>query len=82
MTWISRAGLKSASSAPKTSALTIMPSSSITYINPTTLGCDSTGARSVASASPTVCVVCMPAPTSKKAMAAPRWPTQTGAWLD
>ena len=62
----------------KMSALTMVPSSSITYIRPTTRGCDSTGARSVASASPAVCVVCSPAPTSRKASAAPAWPTHTG----
>ncbi len=38
-------------------------------------GACSRGARSVASARPAVCVVCMPAPTSRKARAALIWPT-------
>jgi hypothetical protein len=58
------------SSPPKISAAAIMPTSSITYISPTTLGCSSTGTRSVASARPTVCTICTPAPTSRKASAA------------
>ena len=41
----------------------------------TTRGRASCGARSVASARPAVCVVCRPAPTSRKASAAPTWPT-------
>ena len=44
----------------------------------TTFGCDSGGERSVASASPTVCVVCSPAPTSRKANAAAAWPMTIG----
>ena len=79
--WITctrRPGENSASSAPNTSALTMVPNSSITYIRPTTLGCDSVGARSVASASPAVCVVCRPAPTSRNAMPAPAGPIQAG----
>ena len=82
MTWISLAGVKSASKVPNSSELTIMPISSITYISPTTLGCDSTGARSVARASPTVCVMCSPAPTSRKASPAPSWPNQAGYWCE
>ena len=78
ITWTSRPGLNSASKVPNTSALTMLPASSITYIRPTTLGCDSTGARSVARASPAVWVVCKPAPTSKKATPAPAGPIQAG----
>ena len=63
-------------------ALTIIPTSSITYISPTTLGWLSVGAKSVAKAKPTVCVVCRPAPTSKNATAAPNWPIQAGASAD
>jgi len=78
ITCTSRPGLKSASIAPNTMALTMVPSSSMTYISPTTRGWDSTGARSVASARPAVCVVCSPAPTIRKAMPAPAWPIQAG----
>jgi len=81
ITWISRAGLKSSSSLPNTRALTIMPSSCETYISPTTLGWLSVGVRSVASARPAVCVMWMPAPTSRKARPAPRWPIHAGHWL-
>jgi hypothetical protein len=38
----------------------------MTYINAMTLGLDSGGAKSVASARPAVWVVCKPAPTNKK----------------
>ena len=38
ITCTSRPGVKSCSKAPKTSALTMLPSNSITYIRPTTLG--------------------------------------------
>ena len=47
----------------------------------TTLGCVSGGERSVASASPTVCVVCSPAPTSRKASPAAAWPMMIGPLL-
>ena len=79
ITRIKRPGLKSANAAPNNKALTIIPNSSITYIKPTTLGRDSGGAKSVASASPTVCVVCKPAPTKRNATAAPNCPIHTGA---
>jgi len=49
----------------------IMPTSCMTYIRPTTLGCLSWVDKSVASARPAVCVVCMPTPTKMKATAAP-----------
>ena len=74
---------KSASSAPKISALTIEPASSATYMRPTTLGCFSGGVRSVASAKPTVWVMCSPVPTSRKARPAATWPMIGGtsaAW--
>src|SRR3990167_1665852 len=83
ITSIKRPALKFSSIAPNTSALTMVPASSITYIRPTTRGCDSTGARSVASASPAVWVMCRPAPTSRKASPAPAWPIHDGhslAW--
>ena len=79
MTRIKRPGLKSANAAPNSKALTIIPNNSITYIKPTTLGRDSGDAKSVASASPTVWVVCKPAPTKRKATAAPNCPIHTGA---
>ena len=41
----------------------------MTYISAMTRGRTCSGARSVASASPAVCVVCSPAPTSKNANA-------------
>ena len=58
-----------------------MPSSSIMHSSATTVGCDSGGDRSVASARPTVCVVCSPAPTSRNASAAAACPTQGAALL-
>ncbi len=58
-----------------------MPSSSIMHSRATTFGWARGGARSVASARPTVCTVCSPAPTSRKASAAAAWPTQGGALL-
>ena len=70
-TWISRVGEKLVSNAPNSKLLPTMPNSNITYISATTRGRDSGVARSVANASPAVCVVCMPAPTSKKASTAP-----------
>ncbi len=52
--------------------------SSTTYIRPTTFGWSSRGARSVASASPTVWIVCTPPPTIRKASAAEETPSQKG----
>ena len=66
-TWISRNSLNRDSSRPKISALVRMPTSSMTQSSVTTSGRDRGGAMSVASASPTVCTVCSPAPTSRKA---------------
>ncbi len=65
----SRVALKSASSEPITKAAPIMPTSSITNISATTRGRVSSGARSVASARPAVCVVCMPSPVKRNASA-------------
>lgn len=76
--WINRIWLNSASSAPKAAALTTMPNRSATESSATTRGCAEGGARSVASASPTVCTVWSPAPTSRKASAAAACPTQAG----
>lgn len=45
-----------------------------------TLGWDSSGTRSVASASPAVCAMCSPAPTIRKAIPAATWPIQAGHW--
>ena len=81
ITWISRISEKCASTTPNSSALKIMPSSSIMQSNATTLGCLSGGERSVASARPTVCVVCKPAPTNRNASAAAAWPMKTGPLL-
>ena len=81
ITWISRISLNGCSSAPNSSALNTMPSSSIMHSSATTVGCVSGGDRSVASASPTVCVVCSPAPTSRNASAAAACPTHAGALL-
>ena len=81
ITWISRIWLNGCSTAPNTRALATMPNSSIMHSSATTVGCDSGGDRSVASASPTVCVVCSPAPTIKKASAAAACPTQGAALL-
>ena len=81
ITWISRTSEKRASNRPNSSALNTMPSRSIMHSSDTTLGCLSGGERSVASARPTVWVVCRPAPTSRKASAAAAWPTKTGALL-
>ncbi len=58
-----------------------MPASSDTYISATTRGRVSAGARSVASASPAVCVTCRPAPTSRNASAAAASPNHAGARL-
>ncbi len=55
-----------------------MPTSSITYISATTRGRVDSGARSVASARPAVCTVCMPAPTSRNASAALACPIHQG----
>ena len=82
MTWIRRAGEKSSSRAPNSRALMIVPTSSITYISPTTFGCDSCGARSVASARPAVCTVFIPAPTSRNARPAHPCPTHAGQRAD
>ena len=78
ITCTSRAGLNSLRKAPKQNALTMVPTSSITYISPTTLGRLSGGARSVASARPAVCTVCRPMPTIRNAMPAPAGPTHAG----
>ena len=59
-----------------------MPTNSMKYIKPTTLGRDSGGDKSVAKANPAVWVVCIPAPTNRKATPAAKWPTQSGAWAD
>ena len=59
-----------------------MPRSNMTYIKPTTLGCDSFGAKSVASARPTVCTVCKPAPTRRKEKPAAICPIHTGRASD
>ena len=77
-TWISRIWLKSASNAPNSNALATMPSSSIMHSSATTRGWVSGRARSVASAKPTVCTVCSPAPTSRNASAAAACPIQAG----
>ena len=77
-TCTSRVPLKLVSSALNASELTTMPSSSATYSSATTRGRVAGGARSVASARPAVCVVCTPAPSSRKPSAAPAWPTQAG----
>ena len=55
-----------------------MPASSIAQSSATTRGRARSGARSVASASPTVCTVCSPAPTSRNASAAATSPTHSG----
>ena len=55
-----------------------MPTSSITYISATTRGREASAARSVASARPAVCAVCMPAPTSRNAMPAAIGPIHSG----
>ena len=81
MTWMSRISLNGVSSAPNATAPPTMPTSSIMHSRPTTFGWLSTGARSVASASPTVCTVCTPAPTRRNAKAAATVPTQAGALL-
>ena len=81
ITWISRISEKCANTKPNSNALKIMPSSSIMQSRATTFGCLSGGERSVASARPTVCVVCSPAPTSRKASAAATWPMKTGPLL-
>ena len=78
MTWISRTFEKSARRRPKATALTIIPTSSITQSSATTFGRACAGARSVASARPTVCVVWSPAPTSTKASAAAICPAHNG----
>ena len=78
-TWMSRTSLNGDSASPNISADATMPSSSIMHSSATTLGCALAGARSVASASPTVCTVCSPAPTSKNASPAAASPTQGGA---
>ncbi len=53
----------------------------MTQSSATTRGNCREGARSVASASPAVCTVCMPAPTSRKAKAAPALPIQSGPFM-
>ncbi len=78
ITWISRIAEKWCSARPNTTALAIMPASSMAQSSATTFGRAWAGARSVASARPTVCVVCKPAPTSTKASAAATWPTTIG----
>ncbi len=55
-----------------------MPASSIAQSSATTRGRACAGARSVASASPTVWVVWSPAPTSTNASAAATCPTTIG----
>ena len=57
-----------------------MPASSMTQNSVTTRERTAGGARSVASASPTVWVVCSPAPTSRKASADAAGPTKAGAF--
>ena len=57
---------------PNITPLPTMPTSSITYISATTRGRLSAGDTSEASAKPAVWVICMPAPTHKNAMAAPK----------
>ena len=79
ITCTSRPGEKSAKAAPNNKALAIMPTSSMTYIRPTTLAWDAGGVRSVARASPAVCTMWAPAPTIRKAIAAETWPIQSGA---
>lgn len=79
ITWIRRSWLKSASARPKTTAASTMPNSSMSESTATTFGCDSRGARSVASARPTVCTACIPAPTIRNAIAAEACATQGGA---
>ena len=58
-----------------------MPTSSMAYIIATTRGREASGAISVASARPAVCVVCSPTPTKRIARPVPRWAVQTGQWL-
>ena len=57
------------SSKLNTIPLTTMPTKSITYIMATTRGRFFGSAKSVAKANPAVWVVCIPAPTSRKATA-------------
>ena len=72
-------GSKSISSVPITMALMSMPTRSITYKSATTRGRFSSVARSVANARPAVWVVCIPAPTRRKAKALAAMPRPTGA---
>ena len=77
-TRISQRLLKSDSSQPINSDDMPIPTRNMTYNNATTRGRVSSSARSLANASPAVCVMWMPNPVIKNAKAAKTSPAQSG----
>ena len=78
MTWIRRISLKCAAARRRPPRSRPCPAAASRRAAPPRAGAIPSGARSVASARPTVCVVCMPAPTSRNASPAPSWPMRSG----